>query len=160
MQTPVRTQLSYLLVTLAVAGSACGSDGDDRSCEPGSAACACLEDDACGDGLACEDGVCRGESDVGISVSDGRARACDLLLAEGAGHVHAVAFGDAVKGTFVREAPRVAVSLISASDAPIPADAVSLRVVGDAADVEVADVACADSAGEPLANVTIGLAKN
>jgi hypothetical protein len=71
-------------------------------------------------------------------------------------HVLSVEFGADVRGTHVREAPRTALSFISASDAPIPSGAVQVKFAEGKGDPpEVAVVHCADSSGAPLEGVKV-----
>ena len=98
-----------------------------------------------------------GVSGAGVKVSDPNARGCEVLLLEGGAHIDAVTFDDTVKGTFIREAPRVAVSFVAAGDAPIAAGAVQVAVTGDAGEVEVKTVRCVDAQAKPLADVAVTL---
>lgn len=149
---------ALLLAGFSLATAACGDDSGGKSCAAGESGCACLEENACNGDLVCMEGKCTGSFDVGVKVSDGRARGCDVLVNEAGVRVADVTFNDKVKGTFVRESPRVAVSFISTTDAPIDASGIHLQVVGDdRAGVTVESVACADAAGKPLEGVTVSL---
>ena len=93
----------------------------------------------------------------GVSI-DKRARACDFLLIEGDTRIDEVVFGEGVQGTFLREAPNVAVSLIATTDSPMGAEAVEIRFVDDEeGEVEVSEVACADAAGEAIDNPKVSI---
>jgi hypothetical protein len=94
---------------------------------------------------------------VGVAFSDPAARGCELLLVEGAGRVESVTFADTVRGTFIREAPRVAVSVVSAGDSPIAQGAVQVALSGDPAGVEVKTVRCVDAQASALDGVTASL---
>lgn len=98
-----------------------------------------------------------GISGAGVTVSDPNARGCEVLLLEGGARVDSVTFDDTVKGTFIREAPRVAVSFVAAGDAPIAAGAVQVSLSGGAGDVEVKTVHCVDAQAKPLADVSVTL---
>ncbi|MSP71469.1 MAG: hypothetical protein EXR76_04645 [Myxococcales bacterium] len=56
---------------------------------------------------------------TGLTVSDPNARGCEVLFTEGRATIEAVTFDATVVGTFIREAPRVALSFVSAADAAI-----------------------------------------
>jgi hypothetical protein len=95
---------------------------------------------------------------AGGAVSDANARACDILLLEGKSRVDKIVFGADVKGTFIREAPRVAVSMVVTKDTGFPADALKVQVVGAAAsDLQVKQVKCVNSKAEALQGVTVTL---
>lgn len=156
------TQLTraLLLIGLTAALFACGDDDDASSnmCVAGNAGCPCLEDDTCKGELACMAGTCQGTFDVGITVSDKNARGCDVLVTEQGSRVADATFGETVKGTFVREAPKVALSFISTSDAPIDGKGIQLQLVGaDSDGLQVESVECADRTGKPLKGVTVAL---
>jgi len=114
---------------------------------------------ACGDSKssnppATPDGGVQG---VGVAFSDPAARGCELLLIEGAGRVESVTFADTVRGTFLREAPRVAVSVVSTGDSPIAQGAVQVALSGDPAGVEVKTVRCVNAQASALDGVTASL---
>jgi hypothetical protein len=149
----------YLLATfLLVLSASCG--GSSQTCTPGTSGCACrTEGTACDDGLACgASNTCGPPATSGFVVSDATARSCDVLLIEESATVKSMTLTSAVKGTHLREAPRVAVSFISTSDAPIPAGAVGLVLAsGAASGLTIKKVTCADAAGTPIAGVTVRL---
>jgi hypothetical protein len=157
------TQFTRAFLLIAIAGSllACGDDDDASSsmCVAGNAGCPCLEDDACSsEDLTCMAGTCQGTFDVGVTVSNKNARGCDVLVTEQGSRVADATFGETVKGTFVREAPKVALSFISTSDAPIDGNGIQLQLIGAGSDgLQVESVECADRAGKPLEGVTIAL---
>ena len=68
-----------------------------------------------------------------------------------------MAYGEGVKGTFVREAPRVALSFIANEDSPIPGSDVQLRILGSGTDVAIDKVECADKDGAPLDGAMVSL---
>jgi len=93
---------------------------------------------------------------VRLSVSDERARGCEVLLEDHGAPVVEVAFESGVKGTQVREAPRTAVVFIAEQDAPIAAGAVEVRFADEgkgAPSIEV--VHCTDADGAPLSEAKV-----
>lgn len=101
---------------------------------------------------------CGDDKKGGSSLSiDKRARSCDLLIVEGETRIEAVVFGEGVQGTFVREAPNVAVSFIATEDSSIDADAVVVQLADADGEFEITQVACADSAGEPLEDPKVSI---
>ena len=76
---------------------------------------------------------------------------------EGTATVEKVTFDESVVGTFVREAPKVAISVVSAKDAPIAQGAIKLTIKGDAAQVTVKKVNCVGGKAQPLPTATISL---
>ena len=93
----------------------------------------------------------------GFKVSDANARGCEVLLTEGTAKIDKVVFDDSVVGTFVREAPRVAVTFVSAQGGAIGTGAVKLTVVGDAGQVQVKKVSCVGPKAEPLSGASVSL---
>ena len=139
--------------------SSCGGGAGHSSeaeCKVGTVGCACGPSSHCNEGLLCDEGTCHGEGAVGLSISDPRARACEVLLVDKGAHVLDVAFEADVQGTHVREAPNTALSFISRSDAPVPSGAVQVKFAeGKGAAPEVSVVHCSDAQGAPLAGVKV-----
>jgi hypothetical protein len=129
-----------------------------KSCPPGSNACACTEN-VCDTGLVClPNNTCGAAVAAGLGVSDAAARGCEVLLTEQAGTtVAAVIFGDGVVGTFVREAPKVAVSFVASADAQLPAAGISLALSGPASGLVVSKAACVDAKGAKLPAASVSL---
>jgi len=127
------------LITLLSAGCMlCGAVG-------------CGDDDSSGD--TAPDG---GQSSRALDVP-ANARACDLLLRERGSRVTDVSFGDTVKGTFVREAPNVAVSFAATGDSSMASSEIALTFAGDGTDIEVAKVECADADGKSIEGAEVTL---
>lgn len=170
--------LMPLLAALALAIGACGEDAkpasdttdtadtadtspdttnDTASCEgrAGVADCPCRTDRTCDTGLACVDGVCVAEVTTGLVLPAG-ARGCEVLLLEGGGRVGEVRFAAGVRGTFVREAPRVAIAVIRESDADFPSGAVEVLGTGSPV-ATVAEARCVDAAGAGIPNAVVTL---
>jgi hypothetical protein len=89
-------------------------------------------------------------------VSNANARGCEVLLTEKGGKVQRVTFEGSVKGTFLREAPRVAVTFVSKEDSPIAAGVVKIEG-GPLSGVEVTKVSCVDKSGAKLPDTKITL---
>ena len=80
------------------------------------------------------------------------------MLTESTGTaVATVAFKAGVVGTFVREAPRTAVTFVAPGDATIPTNGVEVALSGPTSGVTVSKVSCVDAAGQKLSGVTVSL---
>ncbi len=142
-----------LLGTLALSLSGCSCN-----CPPGAKDCACKANNVCDDGLTCTANKCAGGVTAGFVVSDPKARGCELVLTEsGTTSVSKVTFKSGLKGTFVKEAPRTAVTFVSETDATIPTGGVEVALSGDAQGVTVSAVSCVDSAGQKLADAKVSI---
>ncbi|MCB9731810.1 MAG: hypothetical protein H6745_04150 [Deltaproteobacteria bacterium] len=170
------TRLSLVALTMMAFLAACGGDekaktdttvgGDADTVEPadtvpacggdpGTAGCACRGDGGCDTGLACVANVCQVASEPTGLVLPAGARGCEILLSEGAGAaVSEVRFADSVRGTFIREAPRVAIAVTATSDADFADGAV--EVVGTGAPT-VTSSTCVDAAGTVLPGASVVL---
>ncbi|MBL8952705.1 MAG: hypothetical protein JNK82_18135 [Myxococcaceae bacterium] len=144
------------LATFAVlALSSCSCS---QSCSAGQPTCACRDGSQCDDGAVCgADNVCVAPTLSGISVSDPKARGCEVLLTEAAGT--SIAFGkfqSGVVGTSVHEAPRTALAFVAPNDQALPSDGVQVALTkGTAAGLTVAQATCVDAAGARLDGVTV-----
>ena len=119
--------------------------------------CPCGAGDTCDAGLVCVDGTCVTEvvAATGLSLPAG-ARGCEVLLGEGAGRVTDVRFGAGVRGTFIREAPRVAITVVTTGDADF-ADGV-VEVLGTGTPPATVETArCVDAAGAVIAGAKVTL---
>jgi hypothetical protein len=105
----------------------------------------------CDPGLTCgPDGKCAGGSTSGVTITDPAARGCELLLNEPLGtSVVSVTFANGVKGAWVRESPKVAVTFVAGADAPIASGSVALGLNGGAT-VSVTTASCVDLHGTRL----------
>ncbi|MFO0750357.1 MAG: hypothetical protein U1F43_32510 [Myxococcota bacterium] len=134
------------------------SDGDTQlACggQTGVLDCPCRPDDSCDGALTCQDGVCKTPvvEAHGLVLPAG-ARGCEVLLAEAGGAVSEVHFAASVHGTFIREAPRVAIAVVSAADADFAAGAV--EVVSSATPpATVVSARCVDAAGAVISGATV-----
>src|SRR4051812_7310457 len=150
--------------------SSCSSDEDNPQapdaasdgCTAGSNACACRAGNTCDTGLVCKTGLCIGATKAGLTVSDPMARGCEVLLLEKDSTVASITFDATVKGTFVREAPKVAVSFVSAGDTAIGAGSIQLALAGasgagSVSGVTVQTVSCVDAKAAALSGVHVTL---
>jgi len=160
-----------LLWALATATAGCGDDdvqserddslADDAGvvdaatagCTPGSEGCACSAGDRCDDGLTCDHGVCGQGATLAPLAFPAQARSCELLLREHGAAVLSIAFASDTAGSFVREAPRVAVALHALSDAPMGELEVHVTGGGDRPTTERTH--CFDASGEALPDVEL-----
>jgi len=137
-----------LIVVLSMAGCQC----TPPVCPAGTQACACLEGGACNDGLVCgSDLKCAPAVAAGVQIADVAARGCEFVLTEAPGtEVVSVTFKNGAKGTWLRESPRVAVTVLAGSDAAL-GDAVQLGLTGAASSLTLSKASCVDVKGQRLA---------
>ncbi len=103
---------------------------------------------ACSGGSAetCEGGIC--PTSAVVRVLDDRARSCELLFRDAPEGRTELRFSKAVVGRRVREGQGLAVALMQRERAPIPADAMTLEVTGEAPTLVTST--CFDERGEAL----------
>jgi hypothetical protein len=144
--------LSMLVAVLGLLGVA-GCSCNPPVCEAGSQGCACLEGSTCNTGLVCSSDLkCGAAVTIGVQVSDATARGCEFVLTEAAGtEVVSVNFKDGTRGSWIRQAPKVAVTVVSGGDSAI-SNAVSLGLSGSASGVAFSKVSCVDLKGQRLAS--------
>ena len=123
-------------------------------CDAGALDCACKEAQACNDALVCSaDNKCIAPTMATVRVTDAAARGCELVLNEAAGTtVAAVAFNNGVEGTWVRQAPKVAVTFVAGGDSAVSGQ-VELGLTGPASGVTVSKTGCVDVRGQRIAGV-------
>ncbi len=159
--TPIAVFLGMSITLSSCSGCDDSSSGSD--CEPGTAGCECRDGDAgpaCDEGLTCVEGVCQGENTIGVSISDPNVRSCEVLVEEAGAVVVGLTTDGTIKGTFIRQAPKVAITFISLTDEPIGEDALQIRTTGDdSATITVKSSSCADSAGQPIDGATVSLSE-
>ena len=144
----------FALCALTALFSACNCN--PQTCVAGEKDCPCKEANTCNDGLACASNVCVAPTTGNVQVSDANARACELVLTETTGtSVASVTFNGGVVGTYIREAPRTAVTFAAPNDAVLPTSAIEVALSGPTSGVTVSRVSCVDSAGQKLANAAI-----
>ena len=164
----LRTSLLGAVLCVPLSGCSCsdetggtpggqGGTGSD-ACAPGGENCDCRPGNDCDAPLVCESGTCVQPASAGLTVSDRNARGCEVLLTEDKAKVSGVSFGDGVKGTFIRESPKVSLSFIATADDAIPSGAVSVQFESGASDgLIVKTVKCNNKDGAPLSGVEVTL---
>lgn len=137
-----------LVVLLSLAGCQC----TPAVCTPGTQSCACLEGGSCNDGLACgSDQKCAPAVAAGVHIEDVNARGCEFVLTESPGsEVVSVAFTGPATGTWIREAPRVAITVLAGRDGAL-GDSVKLGLTGAASGLTLSKASCVDLKGQRLA---------
>lgn len=137
--------LSFCLALSSLSGCTCGPQ-----CTAGAQSCACREGATCADGLACNAAnVCVPPVAAGVQI-DAAARGCEVLLTESAGStVLSASFKNGVKGTFIRQAPKVALTFVSGGDTAIGGN-VELGLGGPASGLTVTKSSCVDLKGQRL----------
>lgn len=149
-----------LLLTLSTgACDGCSDDtGGPAACEPGRAGCECTAAGTCENGLTCEANLCAAEETLEVLIEDPNARACEVLLLERGGKLSGVDYAEAVRGTHLRQAPRIALTFTRRSDESFGAGDIQVRYVGDSATgLELSQADCFDSAGRPIATASVKL---
>ncbi len=163
------------------------NDNPQPECTAGEQGCECLEANACNAGLICVNAICipddtdepdaddepdvidepDGDDDpdvdapvdgLGLAVDKDNARACEAVLTDAAGGIEAVAFGEGVKGRFMRRGERLAVAFIADGDAPIADNAVELVLkdgFDDLASIQITVASCSDAGGAPIEGTQI-----
>ena len=99
-------------------------------CTPGAAGCAC-DAGVCDGDLACVGGFCSTGVVGGLELSDGTARACEVLVSDPDGVVQNIAFNASLHGQYLREGDVIAGSFYADQDAPIDPGAASLVTGAD-----------------------------
>ncbi len=155
MQHARLISLSFLLM---VAAGACGDDDStDGMCTPGERDCACIEGVTCNGSLVCSDGLCVDVDTSGLNVSDPAARSCEVIVVEDNIEVVNVTFGEGVEGTFIREAPRVAVTFHKTDDSSFGSGTASVLTTG-AGSLDLRRATCFDTNGAALGGDPLSLA--
>lgn len=141
------------LFALAACDGAPPEEPDAGRCTPGSAGCACLAESRCEGSLVCDMGLCRAASTRELVVRDARARSCEVVLVEGGTEVLGVEFGSGVRGTFIREAPRTALTFFRESDAAFATGAVRVLNTEALGSINLRRARCFDRDGVELGEV-------
>jgi hypothetical protein len=143
------SMLVAVLGLLSVAGCNC----NPPTCTAGTQSCPCLPNSMCNTGLVCSsDMKCGAAVTLGVQVSDATARGCEFVLTEAAGtEVLSVDFKNGTKGSWIRQAPKVAVTVVAGGDSSL-SGAVSLGLSGAATGLALSKVSCVDLKGERLAS--------
>jgi len=144
-----RSSLVLVVVLTAFAGTGCNCN--PPVCTPGALACACTSGGTCNEGLVCgSDSKCSAAVVGGVVIADAAARGCEFVLNEAPGtEVVAVTFKNGATGTWVREAPRVAVTVLSGGDKAL-GDAVELGLTGSASSLTLTKASCVGLTGQRL----------
>lgn len=143
------SMLVAVLGLLFVAGCNC----NPQVCAPGAQGCPCLAESTCNAGLVCSsDMKCGAAVTIGVQVSDATARGCEFVLTEASGtEIVSVEFKDGSKGSWIRQAPKVAVTVVAGGDSAL-SGAVSLGLTGSASGLALSKVSCVDLKGQRLAS--------
>lgn len=151
--------MNKFLLSLSVAGllTLSGCNCNPQNCTPGAQACACVDGATCNTGLVCgSDNLCVAPVSAGVQIPDAAARGCEMVLTEAAGtEVVAVTFKNGAKGTWIRQAPKVAVTVVSGGDSALTG-AIDLGLTGPAAGLSVSKAGCVDVSGQRL-NTSISI---
>ena len=150
---------------IAMGGCSCSEEEESpaAACTPGSQGCECRAGSECDGDLACEQGLCSGGATATLTISNPAVRGCEVLVVDNGSRVERASFGEGVVGSFVREAPKLALSFVSAGDSPVPSGAVTLAIhgatggEGSSAQVEVRRANCVGADGQPIVDAQIGL---
>ncbi|MBN2802841.1 MAG: hypothetical protein JXR91_07090 [Deltaproteobacteria bacterium] len=152
---------TLLIAVLFLTGCNGCSEDKNKSCEPGTAGCECLDDGTCNDGFSCVNNVCEGETFAAFSVKNKDARSCDVLVLEKgeSTEVKAVVTTESATAKMLRHDPKVSVSFISASDASFIDGSVSLSIIGFSSkdDLEIEKTECFDKDGKALSSSDVTL---
>ena len=138
-----------LLVSLSGLLALSGCNCNPSNCTPGAQACACVDGTTCNTGLVCgNDKLCVAPVAAGLQIPNAAARGCELVLTESAGtEVLAVTFKNGAKGSWIRQAPKVAVTVVSGGDTAL-AGTVDLGLSGPSAGLTVTKGSCVDVKGQ------------
>jgi hypothetical protein len=159
-----RLRLGLILCVFGVA--ACGDDGGSKAAPAdggtqtgsGMSGEACSADKLCGKDLVCSSGKCATGNALTLSV-DSAARGCELVVRDAAdAKLTGVQFGEGVKGSHVRRAPRTGVSFIAVEDEAIAGAHISLLVAGDG-EPRIEKTACVDAKGKALPKAIVSVVK-
>ncbi len=145
--------MKSLSMWVAVLGLLVGAGCSSPPCSPGTQGCACLEGSTCNTGLVCSSDLkCGAAVTIGVQVSDAAARGCEFVLTEAAGtEVRSVEFKGGSKGSWIRQAPKVAVTVVAGGDSALNG-AVSLGLTGSASGLAFSKVSCVDLKGQRLSS--------
>ena len=147
--TLTRRQLAAAALCASFALAACGDDDDASHANPDAATAGCSSANPCDEGFVCVEERCVAGGEVDVAI-DSAARACEVLLRDGKeAQAVDVRFGASVKGSFVRRAPRLALSFVAAEDKTIAASDVVPTAVG-AGLPELVTATCTDAKGKAL----------
>lgn len=138
----------------------CGSKSSD--CPPGDRGCPCTALATCNGELVCDSNQCLEPHQHALQTNRSGLRACELVVVDGTERVAGVAFGEGTRGSHARRGNRTAITVVSRSDAELPASQVRVQTLasGDstAGALVVERSACFDRTGTSVtgAAVTLG----
>ena len=102
---------------------------------------------------ACSSGSKPGK---GVSVGSPVVRSCEILLADKDQPVENVVFGEQVKGTMQRWAPKTALAFVALTDAPITGAVATVQSTSKPS-FDIVTVRCYDHEGKPVASPDVHL---
>ena len=118
----------------------------------------CSSDAACADGSSCVGGKCVADTTEARVTIDPKARGCELLVEQtGSSTTASASFGTSLLGSYVARAPRMGVSFVAKTDAPISGDEITLTFSG-ADSFALVKSRCVDAKGKALAGSAVELA--
>ena len=122
------------------------------TCAAGAQSCPCREGNVCDEGLTCgADQKCGSAVAAGVQF-DALARGCEFVLTEAPGtQVVSVEFGNQARGSWIRQAPQVAITVVAGADAPLTG-AVQLGLSGAVGNLTLTKASCVDVKGQRLAS--------
>jgi hypothetical protein len=104
----------------------------------------------------CEEGTCVAAKGAALRV-DAAARGCEVLLEDtDAVKIASAQFSGVARGSYLRRAPRTAVSFIATSDAPIGSGDARVLFAGEG-QPKLLESDCVGADGKKLSNVTVSL---
>lgn len=166
-------------------GSTSSSSG--ASCPEGTATCVCRSGNTCDTGLMCSAGRCipggtqdGGTPDSGASldgggggidgggvtvpvtlvVSNPAARACEVVVQDGAQVITGLSFSNTVEGRFLRRGERLAVAFSARSNMVLPADGATIQLQMASTSlngITLTNNRCFDAQGRALPGATVAL---
>ncbi|MCA9574855.1 MAG: hypothetical protein R3B40_26710 [Polyangiales bacterium] len=153
------SMFSGVLLALLLAPGCGGGNDRPPTCagDPGTLGCACVDGTTCDDGLVCSESLCASPDLRELSVGSPEVRGCEVLVTESDGVVANVTFASSLEGTFIRQAPRAAISFVTQADSAVPGGAIQVAVTGASSGVVLTTANCVDAAGAPVTNANVSL---
>jgi hypothetical protein len=148
---PMRTFLSCVSVVAVLMLSGCPAKPE---CKAGEQECPCIDGTSCAGALACRaDLTCGAAVVAGVQFNDASARGCELVLTEAEGtEVANVEFKNGATGSWLRQAPKVAITVVAGSDTSL-AGSVVLSLTGASSGLSVGKATCVDIDGHSLSSI-------
>ena len=143
-----------LIAWMSVA--ACADDDSAGTPASASQVMTCTETTACGDGKVCQAGACVAAKGAGLRV-DAAARGCEVLLEDTeTAKIARAEFGAEARGSYLRRAPRTALSFIAATDVSLGGGAARVLFAGDG-QPKLLDSECVGADGKKLSGALVSL---